>query len=164
LATTKPISTTKSIPTTKSTSTIKSTATTADRAPWSFRFYANENCHGAFVEILGTHAGAQKKCMNPRHGMSVDITDNGVSCKFWRRQDDRYMPCEGIDVWKPKSWMIRDAMCIVYDKKDCDASDNMFQSYSSSSCQNRGKFDPDFDTMSCYYFGSWLGRGCTYSH
>ncbi|KAJ5770448.1 uncharacterized protein N7511_002499 [Penicillium nucicola] len=156
--TTKP--TTK--PTTKSTTATKKPTTTTKEPkstqtsnvqPWEFTVYQKKDCTGDYYVIQGHNVGPAKKCLElseRKHNLSPNLKDPGLYCRYFYQGGERWLNCDKDLSWDPKSWVVKNGICTVYNKTTCDASDNMFQTYSSTHCQNRGNFDPSFISTSCY--------------
>ncbi|OQE05437.1 hypothetical protein PENVUL_c024G02699 [Penicillium vulpinum] len=160
-------STTKAGTTSKATTTTVPSTTTkkpsvpepthsqyAWTAPWEITMYSKMGCEGDYYHLEGYNRpfldGKPGGCLNLHGNLNSKFTDTNVTCKWWTHDSFTWESCDASTLLKPQSWTLKNGVCNIFSKSDCDCYDGVRQYYESKGCHNRTQHDtPDFRALQC---------------
>lgn len=119
--------------------------------------YMEKGCEGDYVTLQGHNKELRNsKCLVLHGGLSTNITDEDVSCRYWVDGGLNWKSCDDSPKTRPASWKMINGLCTVVDNDKCDNYNSIGQTYGwrgkGGPCQNGGRRgDPKtFNSMQCY--------------
>jgi hypothetical protein len=117
----------------------------------------DKGCAGDYVTLQGHNKKLEdSKCLVLHGGLSTNITDEDVSCRYWIDGGLSWKSCDDSPKRRPASWKMINGLCTVVDNDKCDSYHSIGQTYGwrgkGGPCQNGGRRgDPEtFNSMNCY--------------
>jgi hypothetical protein len=92
--------------------------------------YMEKGCEGDYVTLQGHNKELRNsRCLVLHGGLSTNITDEDVSCRYWVDGGLNWKSCDDSPKTRPASWKMINGLCTVVDNDKCDNYNSIGQTY-----------------------------------